>query len=268
MEYDDRKLILNKLKEKPFIKQRTDEWFSLRQNILTASDLYDAIYHPASLIKKKIKNASFNSYSIPALKWGCMFEPVAINIYGHINKTKINEFGLLTNEKIERFGASPDGITDEGIMIEIKCPYSREIKDNVIPDKYYYQMQGQMAVCELDICDYIECKFVALHKTEYIEKVEKLETYKHGIIADLGFGNYIYSTFDQDYNLNIAEMEKYENCIYWTLDIINVQRVKFDDKLWNDKIKDNIINYWDLYQNELKNNNKTTKKNLFIEDND
>jgi len=43
MEYNDRKLILNKLKEKPFIKQRTDEWFSLRQNILTASDLYDAI---------------------------------------------------------------------------------------------------------------------------------------------------------------------------------------------------------------------------------
>jgi len=266
MEYNDRKLILNKLKEKPFIKQRTDEWFSLRQNILTASDLYDAIHHPASLIKKKIKNVSFNSYSIPALKWGCMFEPIAINIYGYLNKTNINEFGLLVNEDIERFGASPDGITDEGIMIEIKCPYSRQIKDNTIPDKYYYQMQGQMAVCNLDICDYIECKFVALkNKDEYIEKVQQLESYKYGIIADLGLGNYKYSTFDKDYNTTIAEMAEYDNCIYWMLDIINIQRVKFNVELWNNTIKPNILTYWDLYQNEL---NNSKKKNMFIEDSD
>jgi putative phage-type endonuclease len=268
MDYNDRKIILNKLKEKPFIKQRTDEWFSLRQNILTASDLYDAIYHPASLIKKKIKNASFNSYAIPALKWGCMFEPIAIDIYGYLNKTKINEFGLLVNNNIENFGASPDGITDEGIMIEIKCPYSREIKDNVIPDKYYYQMQGQMAVCELDICDYTECKFITFKdQDEYIQKVENLETYKHGIIADLGLGNYKYSTFDQNYKLNIDEMKEYDNCIYWKLDIIYVQRVKFDVELWNNTIKSNIINYWNMYQNELKNSDKKNK-NLFIEDSD
>ena len=31
--------ILNKLKEKPLIKQRTDEWFKLREDKLTASDL-------------------------------------------------------------------------------------------------------------------------------------------------------------------------------------------------------------------------------------
>ena len=268
MELNDRKQILIKLKEKPFVKQRTDEWFNLRQNILTASDLYDAIYHPASLIKKKIKNVSFNSYAIPALKWGCMFEPIATNIYGYLNQTKINEFGLLVNENIQHFGASPDGITDEGIMIEIKCPYSREIKDNVIPDKYYYQMQGQMAVCELDTCDYIECKFVTLKTVdEYIEKTEKLETYKHGIIADLGLGNYKYSTFDQDKDLNIAEMAEYDNCIYWILDIINVQRIKFNVELWNNKIKLNINNYWNLYENELKNPNQKNK-NLFIEDND
>ena len=68
--------------------QRTEEWFKLRENRLTASDLYDAVYHPITLIKKKIKNVSFNSYSIPALKWGCMFEQVAINIYSHINMNR------------------------------------------------------------------------------------------------------------------------------------------------------------------------------------
>ena len=90
MKHQDRVSILNKLKEKPFIKQRTEEWFKMRETRLTASDLHDAIYHPSSLIKKKIKNVSFNSYAIPALRWGCMFERVAINIYAHMNLSLIH----------------------------------------------------------------------------------------------------------------------------------------------------------------------------------
>ena len=264
--------ILNELKTRPLIKQRTEEWFKLRENRLTASDLYDAVYHPITLIKKKIKNVSFNSYSIPALKWGCMFEEVAANIYSHLNSTKINEFGLLVNDNINNFGASPDGITDEGIMIEIKCPYSREIKDKVIPDKYYYQMQGQMAVCELDICDYIECKFKAFNNIdEYIDNIKNLDNdndndYKHGIIAELQDHSYIYSTPNQNYNDNIDEMKKINDAkyVYWYLEIINVQRVYFDKDKWNNKTAKKIADYWKLYQSEL------TKKpaNLFIEDND
>ena len=270
MNIQDRVTILNNLKEKPLIRQRTEEWFKLRENRLTASDLYDAVYHPITLIKKKIKNVSFNSYSIPALKWGCMFEQVAINIYSHINSTKINEFGLLVNDNINNFGASPDGITDEGIMIEIKCPYSREIKDKVIPDKYYYQMQGQMAVCELDICDYIECKFKAFNNIDdYIDNIKDLDekdNYKHGIIAELKDHSYIYSTSNQNYKDNIDEMEKIDNCIYiyWYLEIINVQRVHFDKDKWNNKTLKKIAAYWKLYQEEL---NKRPV-NLFIEDND
>ena len=90
MKINNRKETLLKLKEKPLIKQRTEEWYKLRENRLTASDLYDAINNPSSLIKKKLKNISYNSFAIPALKWGCMFEPIAINIYSHINKTTIH----------------------------------------------------------------------------------------------------------------------------------------------------------------------------------
>jgi putative phage-type endonuclease len=267
MNHNIRKNILNKLKQKPLIKQRTEEWFKLRENRLTASDLYDAVYHPLSLIKKKIKNVSFNSYAIPALKWGCMFEKVACDIYAYLNNTNINEFGLLINDNIEKFGASPDGITDDGIMIEIKCPYSREIKDKVIPDKYYYQMQGQMAVCELDLCDYIECKFITFNnKEEYINGIDGIDNYKHGIIADYGDGNYKYSSFNQDYQMNIDEMDKDCIHIYWMLELINVQRINFDNKLWDETIKPNIDNYWNLYQKEL--NSSKEKKNLFIEDDD
>jgi len=268
MNKSNRISILEELKKRPFIKQRTEEWFKLRENRLTASDLYDAVYYPTTLIKKKIKNVSFNSNAIPALKWGCMFEKIACDIYAHLNNTHVNEFGLLINDKINNFGASPDGITDDGIMIEIKCPYSREIKNNEIPKKYYYQMQGQMAVCELDICDYIECKFKQFNnKEEYIETVKNLnENYKHGIIAEID-NNYIYSTFNKDYNENIEEMRNYNKCVYWMLEIINIQRINFDKNKWDNEISSKIIEYWNLYQDTInKNNNKSN--NLFIEEDD
>ena len=44
-------------------------------------------------------------------------------------------------------------------MVEIKCPYSRKLKKDYIPEKYYYQIQGQLAVCNLKECDYVECIF-------------------------------------------------------------------------------------------------------------
>ena len=274
MNKNERVDVLNELKSRPFIKQRTPEWFKLRENRLTASDLYDAINNPMSLIKKKLKNITYNSNNIPALKWGCMFEKVAIDTYSYLNNVEVNEFGLLINDNINNFGASPDGITSDGIMIEIKCPYSREIKNGLIPIKYEYQMQGQMAVCNLDVCDYIECKFIQFKDEEdYINSIKekKLDNYQHGIIAEIYENNeirYVYSKFNNNFESNIEEMNNYKNSNYklnyWMLDIINIQRVNFDKNRWNDIIEPKIKTYWSLYQQELKNK----PKNLFIDDSD
>jgi hypothetical protein len=56
-----------------------------------------------------------------------------------------------------------------------------------------------------------------------------------------------------------------DKIIYWMLELINVQRVKFDNKLWDNKIKGKIEEYTKLYQKEKLNNDKTK---LFIEDSD
>jgi putative phage-type endonuclease len=265
------KNILKELLDKPLIKQRTTEWFNLRKDRLTASDLHDAIKNPHSLVKRKMKGTTFNSSGIPALKWGTMFEAMAIRIYSHIKKTKIHEFGLIINEEIENFGASPDGITDEGKMIEIKCPYSRKIIDGNIPEKYYYQIQGQLAVCKLYKCDYIECEFIIYEKEEeYIESNIENDNYLHGIIAEKKINGefvYIYSNENQSCNENIKEMNKYikENykLNYWKLEIINIQEVDFDKEKWNNVIIDKIKTYNSIYFKEKKYQDSI---NLFIDE--
>jgi putative phage-type endonuclease len=263
------KLILDELIKKPLIKQRTAEWFKLREDKLTASDLYDAIKNPLSLAKRKLKGSSFNSSSIPALKWGVMFEPIATRIYSHMKNKKIHEFGLIINDDIEHFGASPDGITEDGVMIEIKCPYSRKIIDGEIPEKYYYQIQGQLAVCKLEECDYIECEFTCIKsEEEYLEIMD--EPYTHGIIAEIKSGNeyiYEYSTENQSQDENINEMKQWNNkgynLIYWKLKLINIQNVKFNRDKWNNEIIGKINKFYDIYCQEKKNSNPI---NQFIED--
>jgi len=266
--------ILNELLKQPQIKQRTPEWFKLRENRLTASDLYEAVKNPVSLAKKKLKTTTFNSSAVPALKWGTMFELMAIRIYSNLKNKRIHEFGLIINDEIENFGASPDGITEDGIMIEIKCPYSRKIKNGNIPEKYYYQMQGQLAVCKLTNCDYIECEFECFdNEDEYINNVIDIDNnYSHGIIVEKKEKTefvYNYSKENQNYKENIDEMNEYLNnnykLNYWKLKSINIQEVIFDENKWNNEIIHKIKDFYSIYmkEKELDKNN-----NMFIDEDD
>jgi putative phage-type endonuclease len=268
--------ILNELRKRPLIKQRTPEWFKLREDRLTASDLYDAIKNPQGLAKKKLKGVTFNSSGVPALKWGTMYEPMATRIYSTMVNKEIFEFGLVINEDIKHFGASPDGITEEGIMIEIKCPIKRKIIDGTIPDKYYYQIQGQLAVCKLKECDYVECEFIEFKsKEEYLENIKDLDesnqNFKHGIIAEIKVNNeyeYVYSSNNQKGEENLKEMKEYSmnnnfKLIYWRLKLINVQKVNFNEEKWKNDIQEKINNFYEVYMIEKKLSNPI---NLFIKE--
>ncbi|KAF5827380.1 hypothetical protein DUNSADRAFT_761, partial [Dunaliella salina] len=72
----------------------------------------------------------FNNY-IPPLQWGCMFEPIATDIYMKRQMTYVHEFGILQHPYLSYFGASPDGISSEGIMLEIKRPHKRKITGEI-----------------------------------------------------------------------------------------------------------------------------------------
>lgn len=251
---------LKLLLQLPLMKQRTTEWFDARKTRLTASDLYDAIKLNSSvsikLAKKKaniVAADTINYNAIPALKWGTMFEPMATRCYSQkMNDIAIHDFGLICDTDNEHFGASPDGINELGIMLEIKCPYSRKIVDGVIPDKYKMQIQGQLAVCKLKECDYIECIFKSLESAD--EYLELDSTSKHGVIAEFynQKGEYVYFYSEpnrtpkeclediciiaEDIIKNggstDCEKLKFSKYTYWRLDDMIIQRVVFNDREW------------------------------------
>lgn len=282
---------LEKLKKLPFIKQRTEKWYEMRKNILTASDLYDALSNANLRLAKKKAGVYIDNTNLtncPPLKWGIMFEEMASRCYSQSkNNIGISEFSLVLDEKNEHFGASPDGINELGIMIEIKCPYSREIKENVIPDKYILQMQGQMAVCELDECDYIECNFKVISDIDEYKEKNQNKRMNHGIIAEFKTTTYEYFYIYSDPNLNPEEVldninKKIQNVnknelnfiklTPWVLNQLYIQKVYFDKNKWIE-INNKILKFWEKVES-LKNTeieyktNKTVKYSFIKDDED
>jgi putative phage-type endonuclease len=150
----------------PKIEQRTQEWYDMRKTMTTASDLAQALGlgkfgSQKDFIVKKCgykEDAPFQ-WMLPPLRWGVKYEPVAAEVYRYKHGgVQLHEFGLIQHPVKTYFGASPDGITDLGVMLEIKCPYRRKINGD-IPMQYYYQIQGQLDVCGLEECDYMEIEF-------------------------------------------------------------------------------------------------------------
>lgn len=265
---------LKVLLQLPLMKQRTAEWFEARKTRLTASDLYDATKGGnimIRLVKKKaniiVDNINYNA--IPALKWGTMFEPMATRCYSQkMNNINIHDFGLICDVDNKHFGASPDGINDLGIMLEIKCPYSRKIMDGIIPDKYRMQIQGQLAVCKLKECDYIECIFKSFEGEE--DYLELDNTTKHGVIAEFynSKGEYVYyysehnktprecideivnnhNNYIKEYSDNgysaINGTLKFSKYTYWKLEEMIIQRVKFNANEWINIIP-KINTFWE-----------------------
>ena len=108
-----------------------------------------------------------------ATRHGQLFEDIAVGIYETRHNTKIFEYGLITHPTISYLGASPDGITKDGIMVEIKCPYSRKLNGNVMDKKtlmYWVQMQMQLEVCGLLDCDFLECTINKYNTKEHYLK--------------------------------------------------------------------------------------------------
>lgn len=262
---------LEYLKSIPVVEQRSDEWFELRKNIITASDFAQAFGEAKFGTQKQFfqkkcgfEETQFDS-SLPPLKWGIMFEPVAARIYQNRFECELHDFGLIQHPRYNYFGASPDGITDYGIMVEIKCPYRRVITGEV-PTQYFYQVQGQLDVCGLQECDYLECEFKCFEDKESFFASE-IDT-EHGIIIETSQGyNYspiVYCVKDMEALSTWLKKEQDSRVIktyYWKLSTLNIVRIYKNESfvkeklealgdIWN-KVKE-YQNNKSLYDNDIK----------------
>jgi putative phage-type endonuclease len=171
---------MKKLKQLDLPDQRTEEWYKIREEVLTASSLADAIGEGHFCTKEQllIQKCGGPRGEVPfeIVEWGVKYEPVATKFYEKLNNLTVLEFGLVPHPEFTIFGASPDGICDIdspedyiGRMLEIKCPPKRQFTDEV-PRHYWMQMQGQLECCDLEECDFLQVKF-----TEYLSEDEYVE---------------------------------------------------------------------------------------------
>ena len=184
--------IVNELEKLPKQVQHSEEWHKGRELHMTGSDSgcfmgvnkYEPQY---KFIIKKVWKQPFsgncNTYH------GNKYEEIVTMFYEEINNVKVSEFGLIEHPNKESgcdfLAISPDGIVSKykkdikhktnlvGRMIEIKCPVTRrilkkgDIKGKICPIYYWTQVQLQLECCNLEECDFVQCKIV-----EYINHDE------------------------------------------------------------------------------------------------
>lgn len=189
------------------IPQRTPEWYSAREGLITASNFHKAAAKPEQFVKEKLSAKPF--LGSDATRWGVKYEDVACLLYSYYNNTYVIEYGLLPHPTIAHLGASPDGITPYGVMVEIKCPYSKTLKD--VPEEYWAQMQGQMAVCKLTECDFVVCRVrgMTLAGCEAAMSATN-DPARYGAVATLTDGSFMFSQPGDSFERLLAFKEFHE----------------------------------------------------------
>lgn len=161
---------INEFKKQPYatIEQKSPEWLKLRNNYITASSVYKLFEKNDEYLQYiKEKASGISSFKgNEATYFGEVFEPVAREVYMYLTGEHVEEFGLIVNPDLPYCAVSPDGVTESDRLLEIKCPYSRTIT-GVIPHHYFHQIQLQLAVCDCDECDFLECKFTEISEDEF-----------------------------------------------------------------------------------------------------
>ena len=282
-------------------EQRSPAWYAMRETMITASDWATAIgKNPYStrnkLLLKKLGYEGEQFTGNAATAWGVKYEPVATSIYERRNNKTVIEFGLIPHPTISFLGASPDGITADGTMLEIKCPPKRVIT-GIPPFYYWVQMQGQLEVCDLELCDFLECKIEEYETAEeYFADIEegsplsKANGLELGIVLEFKRKDdslhFEYSPF----GMNMDESNKWtvemikENSknnlmfskqLYWKLTKISCVPV-FRDRDWFKDSVPKLKSFWDEwsfykkhgYEILLKNKKtKPKKSDNFVEQN-
>lgn len=128
-----------------------------------------------------------DDFSSKYTEWGNDNEPIAIAIYEHLQKVKVDASKYIPRG--ENFGGSPDGLVNEDGGIEIKCPYTitahlvhcttidlkKDAKD------YFWQVIGYMIVTGREWFD-----FISYHpKYPGIYQFKRMRMYRNNFLPEV-----------------------------------------------------------------------------------
>ena len=176
------------LEEATRLQARCKLWEVHRAGRVTASNLRATVHtnanNPSRSLIKRICYPEACKCVSTATAWGCQHEVDAVQdfldgFFLEHSDVNFDNCGLVVNPKYPFMGASPDGIITCSChgksLIEVKCPYNcskqlfadlegnkgfclKQINEKFQLDKahsYYYQMQCQLNICELDTCYFV-----------------------------------------------------------------------------------------------------------------
>ncbi len=187
------------------IAQNTDEWLEARHGVVTASNFATIMANygkpfgnPAIQYAMKVAIEGKTNRSIEGFKneWmdrGIELEDDARQLYSDMTFTPVQDGKFWTIKgdlwKIDRFGASPDGLAGDG-LIEIKCPKYSTHFNQIIKGgydlSYQWQIRGQMWITDRDWCDFVSyCPDFPLDKQLYIFRVERDQEEEDKMISRL-----------------------------------------------------------------------------------
>lgn len=152
--------IVKALVEREYAAQRSEEWLALRGNMLTASDAATVLgFNPyekvEGFILKKCGHGTFHGNE--ATEHGNKYEDEARDMYCEQYNEVSHEIGIHPHPVYKWLGGSPDGITESGKLIEIKCPLRRKITPEV-PVYYMPQIQLLLEILGLEEAVFIQYK--------------------------------------------------------------------------------------------------------------
>lgn len=145
----------------PQPEQKSVEWRNQRAYYCTASQHASALgrckYKSRSDCLRQYAGVIKNSFTgNAATKHGERYEDEAIARYKQLRGVDVRHFGMLPfYGQQDWLGGSPDGVSVDGYLIEVKCPYKRK-PNGQVPPHYVPQIQSMMHGLGLTKCHFIE----------------------------------------------------------------------------------------------------------------
>ena len=105
-------------------------------------------------------------------------EPIAIDKFKAKYKAEVFFVSFMRHEDHPYIGGTFDGLailpSGEGVLLEVKCPFSRSIASGKVPEHYIGQVQTYLAIAKLDTCLFVQYKPSYVTPAKRLERPEKL----------------------------------------------------------------------------------------------